>query len=198
MAFEALGRGAELDNQRDRDRWIGVYIGILAVILAICSMGGDNAAKEATRNNIAATDTWAFMQAKNIRRQMMRLQVDDLEILAASQPQLSDTVRAMIDAKVSGYKDYEKRLTSEPSTGEGIDELMPKAKAYEAARDLALRQDPYFDYGQALLQIAIVLASIAIISGGTMLLGVSGLLGALGTLLTLNGFMLIASLPYLG
>jgi hypothetical protein len=198
MAFEALGRGAELDNQRDRDRWIGVYIGILAVILAICSMGGDNAAKEATRNNIAATDTWAFMQAKNIRRQMMRLQVDDLEILAASQPQLSDALRATIDAKVSGYKDYEKRLTSEPSTGEGIDELMPKAKAYEAARDVALRQDPYFDYGQALLQIAIVLASIAIISGGTMLLGVSGLLGALGTLLTLNGFMLITSLPYLG
>lgn len=57
MAFEALGRAAEEDNQRDRDRWIGVYIGILAVILAICSMGGDNAAKEATRNNIAATDT---------------------------------------------------------------------------------------------------------------------------------------------
>jgi hypothetical protein len=198
MAFEALGRGAELDNQRDRDRWIGVYIGILAVILAICSMGGDNAAKEATRNNIAATDTWAFMQAKNIRRQMMRLQVDDLDILAASQPQLSDAVRAMIDAKVSGYKDYEKRLTSEPNTGEGIEELMPKAKAFEAARDRALRQDPYFDYGQALLQIAIVLASIAIISGGTMLLAVSGVMGAAGALLTLNGFTLAASLPFLG
>lgn len=198
MAFEALGRGAELDNQRDRDRWIGVYIGILAVILAICSMGGDNAAKEATRNNIAATDTWAFMQAKNIRRQMMRLQVDDLEILAASQPQLSDAVRAMIGAKVSGYKDYEKRLTSEPDTGEGIEELMPKAKKFEAARDRALRQDPYFDYGQALLQIAIVLASIAIISGGTTLLAVSGVMGVAGALFTLNGFTLAASLPLLG
>lgn len=138
------------------------------------------------------------MQAKNIRRQMMRLQVDDLEILAASQPQLSDAVRAMIDAKVSGYKDYEKRLTSEPDTGEGIEELMPKAKGFEAARDRALRQDPYFDYGQALLQIAIVLASIAIISGGTMLLAVSGVMGAAGSLLTLNGFTLAVSLPFLG
>jgi hypothetical protein len=118
--------------------------------------------------------------------------------MMASQPQLSEAARAMIDAKISGYKDYEKRLTSEPETGEGIDELLPKGKAFEAARDRALRQDPYFDYGQAFLQIAIVLASISIISGGTMLLGVSGLLGVLGTLLTLNGFMLVTSLPYLG
>ena len=89
-------------------------------------------------------------------------------------------------------------VVSVRSLGEGEDEGLKPVQRRATGRDLALRQDPYFDYGQALLQIAIVLASIAIISGGTMLLGVSGLLGALGTLLTLNGFMLIASLPYLG
>jgi hypothetical protein len=51
-------------------------------------------------------------------------------------------------------------------------------------------KDPYFDYGQALLQIAIVLASVAIITGGTVLLVLSGLLAGLGTLSTLNGFLL--------
>ena len=34
-----------------------------------------------------------------------------------------------------------------------------------------MRKDPYFDYGQALLQIAIVLASVAIITGGTIAAG---------------------------
>ena len=41
-----------------------------------------------------------------------------------------------------------------------------------------MRKDPYFDYGQALLQIAIVLASVSIITGGTSLLVLSGILAA--------------------
>ncbi len=32
MVWDELGRAADEANQRDRDRWIGVYIGVLAVI----------------------------------------------------------------------------------------------------------------------------------------------------------------------
>ena len=60
------------------------------------------------------------------------------------------------------------------------------------------QKDPYFDWGQALLQISIVLASVAIVAGGNFLLGVSGVLGVFGTLLTVNGFLLIFKLPFLG
>lgn len=199
MAFKSLGRAAEEDNQRDRDRLIGVYIGILAVILAVCSMGGGNAAKDATLKTIAATNTWSFFQAKNMRRHVLIMQADELEILKTEQPQLSEQARAAIDAKIASYKSQEQQLTSDPASGEGLDELFRKGKTLEAERDLALRRDPYFDYAQALLQIAIVLASVAIISSGsTTLLAVSGVLGAAGTLLTLNGFSLAVSLPYLG
>ena len=41
-------------------KWVGVYVGVLAVLLAICSVGGANAAKDATRANIEAANTWAF------------------------------------------------------------------------------------------------------------------------------------------
>jgi hypothetical protein len=198
MVFEALGREAEEANQRDRDRWIGVYIGILAVILAICSMGGGNAAKEATFKTIAATNTWAFFQAKNMRRHVLKMQADELEILKANQPDLPEQAKAAIDAKIATYKAQEGQLTTDTASGEGLDELFAKGKALEAERDLALRKDPYFDYAEALLQIAIVLAGVAIISGGTTLLGFSGLLAVAGTLLTVNGFTLAASLPYLG
>jgi hypothetical protein len=61
-----------------------------------------------------------------------------------------------------------------------------------------MRKDPYFDYGQALLQIAIVLASVAIITGGLILLVLSGILAVAGTLITLNGFALFATLPFIG
>jgi hypothetical protein len=198
MAFEALGRGAEEENQRDRDRLIGVYIGILAVMLAICSMGGGNAAKDATLKTIAATNTWSFFQAKNMRRHVLKMQADELEILRANQPDLPEQAKAAIDGKIASYKEQEQQLTSDAASGEGLDELFAKGKRLEAERDVALRRDPYFDYGEALLQIAIVLASVAIISGGTTLLGVSGLLGAAGALFTLNGFTLAVSLPFLG
>ena len=90
------------------------------------------------------------------------------------------------------------RPTSEPDTGEGINELFVKAKTLEAERDIALRKDPYFDWSQALLQIAIVLASVHLITGNLPLLATSGGLGVLGILLMFNGFTLLVKLPFLG
>lgn len=199
MAYEDLREVFEDEGgAKERDRWIGVYIGILAVILAICAMGGDNAGKDATRSNIEASNTWAFFQAKNLRRQMIRLHVEDLELALQGSPGLDAGARGAIEAKIKSYKEMDAKLTSDPKSGEGLDELFQRGKALEKERDLALTRDPYFDYGQALLQIAIVLASIAIISGGMMLLKFSFVLGALGAFMTLNGFTLLVSLPLVG
>ncbi|MCV0370631.1 DUF4337 domain-containing protein [Filomicrobium sp.] len=178
-----------------RDRWIGVYIGVLAVVLAIAAMGGDNAAKTATIKNIEASNTWAFFQAKNLRRQIVRTQIENLELTLLASPGLDDASKAQLMARMAEHKASDSKLTTDPTSGEGLDELFVKGKALEQERDRAMAQDPYFDYGQALLQIAIVLASIAIISGGNALLGLSGVLGFAGALLTINGFTLAVSIP---
>lgn len=196
MAMDDIPRGDAAG--RDRDRWIGVYIGVLAVLLAICSMGGDNATKEATLKNIEASNIWSFFQAKNVRRQVIRSHIEDLEVLLATSTGLSPEQLGMLEKKIAGHKAYEAKLTSDKQSNEGLDELFVKGKAVEADRDLAMARDPYFDYGQALLQIAIVLASIAIISGGNALLGLSVVLGGAGALLTLNGFLLLFKLPLIG
>ncbi len=180
-----------------RNKWVGVYIGILAVLLAVCGVGGANATKDATRANIEASNTWAFFQAKNIRRNTLRVAIDDLDI-KLTEPGVSPATREAITKKHAEYKATVARITSEPETGEGINELSAKAKALEAERDIALRKDPYFDWSQALLQIAIVLASVHLIVGNMPLLAMSGGLGALGTLLLLNGFTLLLRLPLLG
>lgn len=195
---ELLGRDDGPPRDRDRDRWIGVYIGVLAVLLALCAMGGGNAAKDATLSNIEASNVWAFFQAKNLRRQVVRAQIEDLEVLLATAPALSDTQRAFLSEKIAAHKSAEAKLTSDPQSGEGLDELFRKGKAIEARRDAAMAKDPYFDYGEALLQIAIVLASVAIISGGSVLLAMSFALGGVGTLLTLNGFLMLTRLPLIG
>jgi hypothetical protein len=190
----ATGEGGDKD---DRSRWVGVYIGVLAVLLAICNVGGANATKDATHSNIAAANTWAFFQAKNIRRNAIGLAADDLELMLAAQPAVPDDVKRRFQEKIQAYRAQYQALTTDPVKQEGLDELFVKGKLLEMERDVALRKDPYFDWSQALLQIAIVLASVHLIIGNVWLLGLSGALGALGTLLMFNGFMLVVRLPFL-
>jgi Domain of unknown function (DUF4337) len=196
MAWDALSRDAQKENSRDRDKLIGVYIGILAVILAICNVGGGNASSTAMFKNIEASNLWGFFQAKNIRRQGLRLQADDLDMVIASDPTMPDAARTLITGKVTEYRAQAEKLTTDPEKKEGLDELFVKGKALEAERNEALKRGPYFDYGQALLQIAIVLASIAIIAGGNALLVLSFILGVLGTISMAGGFTLVFALPF--
>jgi hypothetical protein len=197
MALDELVE--RLSGDKDtRNKWVGVYIGLLAVLLAICGVGGGNAAKDATRSNIEAANTWAFFQAKNIRRNSITLAIDELELVLASQPDMPEEARRKYEDKIKEYRTQFDRLTTDPVKKEGLDELFVRGKALEAERDVALRKDPYFDWSQALLQIAIVLASVHLIIGNLWLLGLSGGLGGLGVLLMLNGFTLAVRLPFLG
>ena len=192
MALDEIAEDAAKDH---RTKWIGVYIGVLAVLLAICAMGGDNVDKDAQRFNIDASNTWSFFQAKNMRRASLRLAADELEIMLAANPSLDPVARDAIKAKIDSYKALDKQLTSDPEKQEGLDELFAKGKALEAQRDNALAQDPYFDWSNALLQIAIVLASVSIISGSLVLLAASGALGVFGAFLMLNGFFMLVAVP---
>jgi hypothetical protein len=203
MALDDLAKDIQEGSDSGRDRWVAVYIGVLAVILAICSMGAGNATKDATLNNIEAANVWAFFQAKNMRRQVLRVQADDLALRLTTETDLAPDARAAIEAKIADYRNQDAILTTgdpdKPAAErEGLDQLFEKGKRLDAVRDTAMRRDPYFDYGEALLQIAIVLASISIITKGGLLLGVSGILGVAGALLTLNGFTLAFELPGIG
>ncbi|MEQ1669608.1 MAG: DUF4337 domain-containing protein, partial [Hyphomicrobium sp.] len=196
MAWDQLSHDADTQNAKRRDKLIGVFIGLLAVVLAVCSMGAGNSAQDATLKNIESSNTWAFFQAKNIRRHTVRLQADDLALTLAANPAMSEDAKKLFKDKIESYRELDKRLTSEPDKKEGLDELFLKAKALETSRDEALKRGPYFDYGQALLQIAIVLASIASISGGNMLLIASACVGVFGVIATIGGFTLAFPLPF--
>ena len=183
-------------DKEELNKWVGVYIGVVAVLLAICNVGGANAAKDATRANIEASNTWAFYQAKNIRRVSFTLAADELELLLSTQQGLAAPAKKGVEDKMKSYRAEADRLKRDQE--DGLDVLLVKAKALEVERDIALRKDPYFDWSQALLQIAIVLASVHLIIGNFMLLGLSGGLAGLGILLMINGYTLLVQLPLLG
>ena len=91
-------------DKEERNKWIGVYIGLLAVLLAICGVGGGNATKDATRANIEASNTWAFFQAKNMRRTAIQLAADELELSLAAQAGLPADVRKQFEDKIKDYR----------------------------------------------------------------------------------------------
>ena len=72
---------------------------------------------------------------------------------------------------------------------------MAQARAFEAMRDRASEQDNNFDYAEVVLQLALVLGSVAILASNRAVLLASAVLGGVGTVLTINGFLLLAPLP---
>jgi len=189
-----------MDQEKTRDRFkqrAAVAIAILAMILAITGLGGSNAGKEAVNNNVLASNYWNFFQAKNMRQTSFVLAADQLELAWMNDSALPPEAKAALKAKADAYRKTVARYDSEPDTQEGKKELLQRAKYYEGLRDHALKQDPYFDYAEALLQIAIVLISVAIVADLVWLSFVGGALGILGTLLMINGFTLLIEVPFL-
>jgi len=197
------GEGNSEDNKfRSRT---ALTIAFMAMLLAITSLGGGNAAEDIMNNNIQASDTWAFYQAKSIRQTSNKLAADTLESeLLLHQSSLTPEARQAIQQKIDKLKETADRYESEPDPkdpnnplkGEGRKQLSARAQDFEAQRDRAQLQDPNFDFAEALFQIAIVLASVAILAMSRLIFKVSLVVGALAFLLMLNGYFLFFKLPF--
>ena len=170
---------------------IALTISFLAMVLAIASLGGSNATKEATHENILAANAYAFFQAKSIRQTSLKIAVTDLELQLVRDQAMPASTKEIFQKKIDDYKKTIDRYESEPDTQEGKKELLNRAKEHEKTRDHAMRQDPWFDYAEGMLQIAIVLLSVSILGSIPSLFVAGSILGLLGLLSTLNGFLLL-------
>ena len=189
------GHNAEGDGFR---RLAAIYVGVVAMLLAIASLGGGHVTKEMLNANIQASDTYAFAQAKYLRETVYQLAADQMEFELNQLPGLSDAGKAKAAERVEHYRGNAARYESDPASGEGRQELLAKAKDWERKRDHAAEQDPNFEFAAALFQIAIVLGSVAIVAASRALLGLSAVLTALAVVLTINGYFLVVPLPLAG
>jgi hypothetical protein len=175
-------------------RLAAIYVGVVAMLLAIASLGGGKATKEMLAANIRVSDTYAFAQAKYLRQTAYELAADQLDAESAALPAMPDAAKASLTATAERYRKAAEKYASDPASGEGRKELLAKAKAWEVVRDHAEAQDPYFQFAGALFQIAVVLGSVAIVAASRALLGLSAALALGATALTVNGFFLFVRL----
>jgi hypothetical protein len=164
---------------------------IYAVVLAITSLGGNNAMKEMLLASQQSSDQWAFYQAKVVREhlyrsQRMRLEIDLIERSDPMKPEVKEKLETLL------------KKTSEEEARYGAEkkESEKEAKKLEHERDINREKDPYFDYAEVLLQIAIVMASVSILSASRPPFLFSIVSAILGAIFCLNGFLLIFHLPF--
>jgi hypothetical protein len=142
---------------------------ILAAVLAVTSVMGHLATTEEIVNQARASDQWAYYQAKSIRRYESEIARDML----ASQP-----------AKVADYEKNAARYTRE---GE---EIQKEAQTLEDESHLKGRQAVRFEFGEVFLEVAIVLASLAILTKLSPLWWTSMAVGAGGAIVAATATMI--------
>jgi Domain of unknown function (DUF4337) len=173
----------------------GVYVGVVAMLLSITSLGGSNATKEMLSANIRASDTYAYYQAKNSRQTTYELAATQLETVLAAAPQMPQPARDKTAAAIARYRANAAREESEAKNGHGKKQLIEEARRWEHRRARAERRDSNFAFAAALYQIAIVLGSVSIVAVSRPLVRLSGVLAFAATLLMLNGYFLLVQLP---
>jgi hypothetical protein len=172
-------------------RRVALITAVYAVILAIAGLGGKYAMKEMLLAQQQSSDQWAYYQAKVVREHLNRANKILLETQLAEPSPLKGAERAKVNAVAKRFADEEKRMASDKK------DIEKQARKLEHERDLYRTKDPYFDYAEVLLQIAIVCSSVAILATSRPMLFVSLALAAVGVLMTVNGFLLAVKIPFL-
>ncbi len=194
MAEVELPNPEELEELKAKafTRRVALTTAIFAVVLAIASLGGNNSMKEMLLAQQQASDQWAFYQAKVIREHQYRAQKMRLEVEVAERgAQMKPEARQKLEELRATFAEEEKRYNSEKK------DIEKEAKKLEHERDVNRDKDPYFDYAEVLLQIAIVMSSVSILSGSRSLFFFSLILAIAGVFLALDGFTLWVKIPYL-
>jgi hypothetical protein len=176
----------EIETHPPVNKRIGIAIAIMATVLAFTEMAARNADSDVLRESVEASDTWAFFQAKSIRAAMLRADVRALEAETSGQSQADAT---KVAAAITEWNTAAAHEDSEPSTGEGRKELAVKAQAIEKHRDERNAAKETYEYSSGALELGILLASSAIVTGLIPLAYLGGVLGVLGSVLGLLGWV---------
>jgi hypothetical protein len=176
--------GGHVEESLSRNKKVALLIAVIALFLAFSETLGKSAQTAALSDNVEASNLWAFFQAKTIRITTLRTAADQFKVAAETSSE--GPSKAAMTKQIDGWLRTAARYEDEADPPEGRKQLMARAKAAEAKRDIALAKYHHYEVASAAFQIGIVLASATVITGMLVLSYLSIGLGFLGI-----GFMAI-------
>jgi hypothetical protein len=156
---------------------VSITISILAVLVAVATLFGHRAHTEELLLQGKASDQWNFYQAKNIRLHDMEIMADALSVF-----QLRDNAKA--DQLAEKYKKEIDRYSDDK------DEISTEAKAFENERDLFQRRADHFDAGEGVLEFALIICSLTLLTNKKIFWFTGILIGLAGVIVALSAFLI--------
>ncbi len=156
---------------------VTITMAILAVFVAASSLMGHRTHTEELLSQTRATDQWAYYQAKDIRRHTYELFVDELSVFALQTTQQVDAMKEKYQKEIDRYRDQQKDAEAE-------------AKKTEAEVAVLQHRADRFDLGEVLLEAALVICSITLLTRNRLFWGAGVVLGLAGVVVAVAAFLI--------
>jgi hypothetical protein len=157
-------------------RHIALAISVLAVLVAMVTVLGHRTHTEAVLTQTRAADQWNLYQAKKIRSGQ---DSDTADILSAQ----ANAKDPAAQKKITDYRSHVEKLKDD------LKDEQEKATDLEADVARAEKRADRYDLGEALLQIAVVLSSITLLTRQKAYFLLGLILGLVGVLTAASAFL---------
>ena len=161
---------AHVEHGDNGARRIAILISVLAAGLALAEMQEKGAQNAYMTKHIEVSDDYAFYQAKKARSNLYANQAE----LLASLPNAADPA---VQARVAAAKATAQRLEDDPKS-EGSKQVLEKVEKHKVQREEQFHRYELFEIVVGALQIAIVLASVSVVTRIRSLAHAAGVIGA--------------------
>ena len=157
-------------------RRVGILVGVVGILLSVVTIASHRAHTQAVIHRTEANDDWAYYQAKKNREYTSEVTVSLLQTLGADAAKIEAPVRKLNAAHDKYAADAEK--------------IQEDANHKDAETKLEERRALFFDIGEGLLELGLVLCSLYFLArkGFFPVFGV--LASAAGTVLGIWGSLL--------
>jgi hypothetical protein len=155
---------------------VTVTMAIFAVLVAASSLLGHRAHTEELLHQTKSTDQWAYYQAKDIRRRSYELFLDEMAVFSLQNSEQITKIREKYRREVERYSKEQTEI---------------EAQAKEAEQEVSIeqRRADRFDLGEVLLEAALVICSITLLTRKRMFWKFGMTLGLAGLLIAAAGFL---------
>ena len=174
--------------EEKKETWLN-YLALITVIIALgatlSTLRVGSFSSGSILKQTQASNQWSYFQAKSIKSSLYEIQKEELEFeLNTIGQTASRDVTEKLEKKIASYSQRIKRYDDEKAA------IMSDAKKFEAERDLGTRHSQAFGLAVILLQLAILLSSIAALMKNKSVWVLGLLLGGLGIVAFANGYWL--------
>lgn len=157
---------------------VAVTVAILSTVMGVCKVKDDNIVQGMQQAQADKVDHWAFYQARNLREELARATVVQLQLQAAGR---AGADRSGHDAAIARYE----KLASEQAQKK--DEVRQQAQQDQKTYDALNFRDDQFDLADAAISIAIALLAITSLTQMWWLYGVALVPALFGTVMGIAG-----------